>query len=210
VQAPFTPASRPVAPGQAAAAGPRRSPPAGVPPSSSVFEGLRGPPGRGPPRQPPPSGGSGGRRQPSLLAGEPLAVAAVPAARGAARRRIPTPPPPPEESDEEMEGDGAAALDEPVRLATVPWSEELGAASPECAICLATFVVGEAVCALPCIHVFHEDCIGKWVARFASRRQRHMDEGAARCPLCRRGVEGGEAAAPESHFAGGVAAPSED
>lgn len=62
-------------------------------------------------------------------------------------------------------------------------------------ICLASFEQEEAVCLLECGHVFHQDCIGCWVARFESLSLHAQQQaGAARCPLCRH-----ELARPAAH-----------
>jgi len=41
-----------------------------------------------------------------------------------------------------------------------------------CAICLDPYQVGEKAMRLRCAHIFHEECLGKWLSR------------AGRCPLC--------------------------
>merc|ERR1712226_960254 len=46
----------------------------------------------------------------------------------------------------------------PVRCLPLPIGE-----SEPCAICQATMEKGEAVRRLPCAHVFHADCIAKWL-----------------------------------------------
>lgn len=46
-------------------------------------------------------------------------------------------------------------------------------ASDTCAICMDEFVVNESVPQLPCLHVFHEDCLARWLMRTNT------------CPLCR-------------------------
>ena len=35
----------------------------------------------------------------------------------------------------------------------------------ECAICMCEFVMGEALRFLPCMHVYHKDCIDDWLMR---------------------------------------------
>lgn len=34
-----------------------------------------------------------------------------------------------------------------------------------CAICMCEFVMGEALRFLPCMHVYHKDCIDDWLMR---------------------------------------------
>jgi len=47
-----------------------------------------------------------------------------------------------------------------------------------CAICQEAYKVGQdTIVALPCKHVYHEDCIGPWIKRTSS------------CPMCRRPVD---------------------
>jgi hypothetical protein len=36
--------------------------------------------------------------------------------------------------------------------------------SQDCVICLSELMPGDRACALPCEHVFHEECIGRWFA----------------------------------------------
>ncbi|KAJ7955482.1 RING/U-box superfamily protein [Quillaja saponaria] len=43
----------------------------------------------------------------------------------------------------------------------------------ECAICIAEFEVKGEAAKLPCLHVYHRDCISKWLQRNPS------------CPMCR-------------------------
>ena len=47
-----------------------------------------------------------------------------------------------------------------------------------CTICLQNFINGENLITLPqCQHVFHEDCINKWL------------KGNIICPICRKNVK---------------------
>jgi hypothetical protein len=46
----------------------------------------------------------------------------------------------------------------------------------ECPICLSAFAVGDHVLALPCLHVFHCDCVVPWLRR------------SKLCPVCKRDV----------------------
>lgn len=68
------------------------------------------------------------------------------------------------EEEERMEGEG---------------EEEEEGEEQECYICLEVFLDGEEVVEFRCgrDHVFHEECIGKWIKRKRS------------CPICRRVVE---------------------
>jgi len=45
-------------------------------------------------------------------------------------------------------------------------------AAPECTICLCEYEPGDTMVALPCKHVFHDDCLTAWTAQ------------NTRCPLC--------------------------
>jgi hypothetical protein len=42
----------------------------------------------------------------------------------------------------------------------------------QCIICLSAFQVGETASSLPCLHLFHKDCLEKWIVRKRS------------CPVC--------------------------
>ena len=53
----------------------------------------------------------------------------------------------------------------------------------ECTICLSEFSIGECVADLPCKHLFHKDCIEKWIF------EGHANERG--CPLCKSAVETG-------------------
>ncbi|CAK8986414.1 NEP1-interacting protein-like 1 (RING-H2 finger protein ATL27) [Durusdinium trenchii] len=55
--------------------------------------------------------------------------------------------------------------------------------SAECAICLANLEVGALVSSLPCSHLFHFECIARWMLQGASMRC------SGSCPLCRQQVE---------------------
>jgi len=63
--------------------------------------------------------------------------------------------------------------------ATVESVEGLPEASPEdvaggeCTVCLSSFILGDAIIALPCRHCFHRSCITKW-----------LSECRGTCPLC--------------------------
>ena len=43
----------------------------------------------------------------------------------------------------------------------------------ECSICLESYVLDETLRTLPCLHMFHEECIGKWLSVNSS------------CPICK-------------------------
>ncbi|XP_062185279.1 uncharacterized protein LOC133888907 [Phragmites australis] len=49
-----------------------------------------------------------------------------------------------------------------------------GCPADECRVCLSRIRVGEATRRLPCRHVFHRDCVDRWLA--SCKRT---------CPLCR-------------------------
>jgi hypothetical protein len=51
--------------------------------------------------------------------------------------------------------------------------EELGE-DHACSICLDEFIGGDSVRQLPCKHIFHDDCVGKWLV-----------ERSSTCPLCK-------------------------
>ncbi|CAN0885825.1 E3 ubiquitin-protein ligase RHA2B [Linum grandiflorum] len=51
----------------------------------------------------------------------------------------------------------------------------------ECAVCLSEFGEGERVRRLSCKHMFHKDCVDKWLTR--RRTEGHL--GFSSCPLCR-------------------------
>jgi hypothetical protein len=64
---------------------------------------------------------------------------------------------------------------------TIPvtmWSESMKTtlvASNECSVCLDTFVVSQPVRVLKCRHVFHRECVDRWLCEFYNN-----------CPVCRR------------------------
>lgn len=47
----------------------------------------------------------------------------------------------------------------------------------ECAICMCDFVLGESLRFLPCMHIYHKDCIDDWLMR------------AFTCPSCMEPVD---------------------
>lgn len=60
-----------------------------------------------------------------------------------------------------------------VRLVPIPGAEARELAS-DCPVCLHDFDDREPCCRLPCSHIFHRDCINRWIAR-----------GSRSCPICR-------------------------
>jgi hypothetical protein len=63
-------------------------------------------------------------------------------------------------------------------------------AGTACTVCLVDYSPGDVLCRLPCVHVFHKDCVHKWL-RNSSKT----------CPLCKHNV---------MEALGGVAAASAD
>lgn len=57
----------------------------------------------------------------------------------------------------------------------------------ECRLCLEDYVEGETLRSLPCGHVFHAECIDRWLA---GKRRQSADcgppRGERKCPLCMR------------------------
>lgn len=49
----------------------------------------------------------------------------------------------------------------------------------KCTICLSEFETGEDVRRLPCMHLFHSDCVDKWLKT------------NKKCPICRVDIEAG-------------------
>jgi hypothetical protein len=69
-----------------------------------------------------------------------------------------------------------AAVDEAIPVTM--WSESMKTklvASNECSVCLDTFVVSQPVRVLKCRHVFHRECVDRWLCEFYNN-----------CPVCRR------------------------
>lgn len=60
-----------------------------------------------------------------------------------------------------------------VRLAAVPPAEARELAA-DCPVCLHDFDDREPCSRLPCSHIFHRDCINRWLSR-----------GSRSCPICR-------------------------
>lgn len=66
-------------------------------------------------------------------------------------------------------------------LATLPTTQIvdiLPSHAWQCAVCLEAFEAGETTTTLPCHHVFHQDCIERWLAHVTMMT----------CPICRRSV----------------------
>jgi hypothetical protein len=64
-------------------------------------------------------------------------------------------------------------------IETVPYSSELFAnQAPECPICQEAFGTDKPIKRTACKHLFHEECLGNWLGRFAKT-----------CPLCRQNLE---------------------
>jgi len=64
-----------------------------------------------------------------------------------------------------------------------------------CAICLSDFVEDDAVCQMPCKHIFHAECIRRWLLGSAS----------SGCPMRCPGLREAEAPAPASIGRGAAA-----
>jgi hypothetical protein len=77
-------------------------------------------------------------------------------------------------------GGSTGAAERAAALSRLPVSRlestEAGAGAGACAVCLEAMEGGQAVVRLPCLHLFHHDCIGPWVLR------------AGRCPVCKHPV----------------------
>ena len=67
----------------------------------------------------------------------------------------------------------SAALSDPVSAQQL---QDEGRAAHECAVCLAELQPEDKVRVLPCVHVFHQACVDKWLARSAA------------CPTCKGSV----------------------
>jgi len=52
-----------------------------------------------------------------------------------------------------------------------------------CAVCLETYVAGDALRRLPCLHAYHKDCVDQWFAR------------SVECPVCKHDVNQDDVAA---------------
>jgi Ring finger domain len=66
--------------------------------------------------------------------------------------------------DEENYNEGNGLKKEDLeRLPTYDFSPKYNLKN--CSICLGNFKLGEILCILPCMHIFHEDCIKNWLSR---------------------------------------------
>jgi hypothetical protein len=83
--------------------------------------------------------------------------------------------PDPAGDGDEIGGGGAAAAERAAAFSQLPVARHRAgdAGGGMCAVCLAEMEDGEAVMRLPCLHLFHQDCIGPWVRR------------AGNCPVCK-------------------------
>jgi len=85
------------------------------------------------------------------------------------------------------EGDPAKSTDQPA----------------ECAVCLGEFQALERVKQLPCLHIFHETCIDRWLLESMPTRSATFNS----CPLCKRApLEAGVPATEEPRAADAQAA----
>lgn len=63
----------------------------------------------------------------------------------------------------------------PVYTMTAGSSAVSGATpSRECAVCLDSYVAGDRLRILPCMHQFHECCIDKWLTEVCESRRGHL------------------------------------
>ncbi|XP_072954677.1 uncharacterized protein [Typha angustifolia] len=59
----------------------------------------------------------------------------------------------------------------------------------ECCVCLSRYEEGEVIRKLPCHHLFHRECVDRWLA--LHRRT---------CPLCRVDIDGQLVSGPEEQL----------
>ena len=82
--------------------------------------------------------------------------------------------------EESLLGLSRGASQEAIEAHTLPYRYGGGAAAQageKCTICLCEFGEGEAVRRLPCMHLFHIECVDQWLP--TNRR----------CPICRVDIE---------------------
>ncbi|KAF8377252.1 hypothetical protein HHK36_030627 [Tetracentron sinense] len=63
------------------------------------------------------------------------------------------------------------------KIPTIRYRRELTPELIECAVCLSEFREGEKIRKVQCKHIFHKDCLDKW-----------LQHDSATCPLCRSTV----------------------
>jgi hypothetical protein len=71
---------------------------------------------------------------------------------------------------------GFLLVDDDDASANAQQLQDEGRAAHECAVCLAELQPEDKVRVLPCVHVFHQACVDKWLARSAA------------CPTCKGSV----------------------
>jgi len=83
------------------------------------------------------------------------------------------------DSADDSDDEGEAVTDQQLEECTVTFPiadpSQLGEDNRQCTICQDIFEAGAEVRALPCLHVFHPECIDSWLSRPRSLR---------RCPSC--------------------------
>ena len=81
--------------------------------------------------------------------------------------------------DDAADGDASvsAPAAPPAPPATAQGAEQIDEEEPSCTICLCEFEEGEAMTTLPCLHLFHKECLEQWL----------REKGT--CPMCNIGVE---------------------
>ena len=58
----------------------------------------------------------------------------------------------------------------------------------ECIICLEQFSQMVDISALPCGHVFHQNCINMWINEEMNKIRAESEERSAECPNCRNNI----------------------
>merc|ERR1719158_622521 len=59
----------------------------------------------------------------------------------------------------------------------------------ECPVCLEKFAVGDMATKLPCGHLFHGECVGKWLREHDNR-----------CPVCRHELQAATSLQEEGQY----------